>query len=383
MIRSEFLPFGRPNISDAEIDAVARVMRSGWIGMGQETIAFERELAEYLGAPFVVTVNSCTSALFLSLLVLGIKPGDEVACPSLTWCATANAALYLGAKPVFCDVDPDTLNLTPESVAPKLTPRTRAVVVVHFGGLAVDVDKLRMALPPTVAIVEDAAHALGARFQNGRRVGSSGNLTCFSFYANKNVSTGEGGAVALSDASIAERLRSMSQNALSSTAWKRYTSPNVLTAGLITQLGYKMNYTDLQSAIGRVQLARQDELAAIRLTIAREYVRGLEGLVPPLHLQRDCTQLSHSRHLFIVRVPKMGLRMNRNELLVALRERNIGATIHYIPLHLMDLYRDKSPTAALPVTDQIAETILTLPISASMSPGDAKFVTTELIGLLT
>src|SRR5439155_15382523 len=186
---AQYLPFGKPDFSSEEIDAVARVMRSGWIGMGPETLAFEKELAASLDVPHVVTVNSCTSALFLALLLQGVGEGDEVICPSLTWCATANAALQLGATAVFCDVDPRTLCVTPETLKAKVTERTRAVMVVHFGGFAVDVEKIRAALPDGVAIIEDAAHAFGSRFSNGKAVGASGNLTCVSFYANKNLST--------------------------------------------------------------------------------------------------------------------------------------------------------------------------------------------------
>ncbi|MFM9912014.1 MAG: DegT/DnrJ/EryC1/StrS family aminotransferase, partial [Methylophilaceae bacterium] len=221
--RTDYLPFGKPNFSQVEIDAVTKVVRSGWIGMGPETIAFEKELEAFVEAPYVVTVNSCTSALFLSLLVSGVGPDDEVICPSLTWCSTANVALYLGARIVFCDVDIDTLCVTVDSILEKITPRTKAVMVVHMGGLAVDVAALRKKIPAHIEIIEDAAHAIGAKYPNGKPVGSSGNLTCFSFYANKNLSTGEGGAVALHDEGKAERLRSLRQHGLSSDAWKRFS----------------------------------------------------------------------------------------------------------------------------------------------------------------
>ena len=283
---------------------MVRVMRSGWIGMGPETIAFEQELASAAGASHVVTVNSCTSALFLSLHVHGIGPGDEVIVPSLTWCSTANAALYLGAKPVFCDVDPDTLCVTPQTVKAALTPRTKAIMVVHFGGFAVDIGTLRAALPDKVAIIEDAAHAFGARYPNGRPVGSSGNATCFSFYANKNLATGEGGAVALADGLLADRIRSLRQHALPLNAWKRFTHPKtVLLSNQLAELGYKMNYTDLQAAIGRVQLRRQDEFATTRLAVAREYERRLKLLQPTPRLQAGCTDSKHARHLFTVQFP--------------------------------------------------------------------------------
>ncbi len=377
--RPDYLPFGRPNFSEAEIEAVAQVLRSGWIGMGTQTQAFEQELASYLGAPYVVAVNSCTSALFLSLLVFGIGPGDEVICPSLTWCATANAALYLGARPVFCDIDGESLCAAPDEIRAKLSVKTRAVVLVHYGGLAIDVEAVRAVLPGSVAIVEDAAHAFGSRFPNGVPVGSSGNLTCFSFYANKNLSTGEGGAVALFDESLADRLRSLRQNGMPVNAWQRFTHPKVLSLVSLTELGYKMNYTDLQACIGRVQLKRQAELNAARLAIAQRYRAGLAELSSHLSFQRDLFGPGHARHLFVA-ILKAGA-PRRDELLRALRARNVGASVHYAPLHDMPLYQAHG-RPSLPVTDEIAQRILTLPISSSMTVADADYVVGQLRELL-
>ena len=381
--RTEYLPFGRPNFGDEEIAAVTRVLRSGWVGMGPETLAFERELADRLGVPHAVTVNSCTSALYLSLLVAGVGPADEVICPSLTWCSTANAALYVGATPVFCDVDQDTLCLTPELVLDQLTPRTKAVVVVHFGGLAVDVAKLKGYLPTGVAVIEDAAHALGSRFADGRAVGASGNLTCFSFYANKNVSTAEGGAVSVSDDTLARRLQSLRQHALPIDAWRRYSHPQaLLLSNQLTELGYKMNFTDLQASIGRVQLRRLAQFEVTRLAIARRYVEGLRGLVPALGFQTDCTSSAHARHLFVVRLPVHEMKMSRDDLILALRAKNIGVSIHYAPLHSMPLYRSDSKPASLPVSEGLAQSIMTLPISASMTVDDADYVVEQLIAVM-
>jgi dTDP-4-amino-4,6-dideoxygalactose transaminase len=377
--RSAFLPFGKPNFSEEEINAVTQVMRSGWIGMGQETIAFEKELSDYVGAPYVITTNSCTSALFLSLMVHGIKPGDEVICPSLTWCSTSNAALHLGAKPVFCDIGPDTFCLTPELVLEKVTPETRAVMVMHMGGLAVQVDEIRRALPDNVAIIEDAAHALGSRFTDGKPVGSSGNLTCFSFYANKNLSTGEGGAIALFDENLAERLSFLRQHCLISDAWKRYTHPeNIFVPGL-EELGYKMNYTDLQACIGRVQLKRQREFSSIRLTIANRYYEQIQDLFPSVRFQHNIMHPHHARHLFQILLPLEEMRLTRDELLLEMRNRNIGASIHYAPLHLMPLYANKE---TLPNTEAVSKQIMTLPISASMDKDDADYVIEHLKELL-
>lgn len=378
--RPEFLAFGRPHFGDDEIAAAARVMRSGWVGMGEETITFERELAEHVGAPHVVTVNSCTSALFLSLVALNIRPGDEVICPSLTWCSTANAALYLGARPVLCDVDPETLCITPETIMRHVTPRTRAVMAVHMGGLSVDVAALRAALPAHIAIVEDAAHAIGARFENGDPVGSSGNLTCFSFYANKNLSTGEGGAIALFDPTVADRLRSLRQHGMTADAWKRFTHPqNALVPGIDT-LGYKMNYTDLQAAIGRVQLKRQGEMAARRREIVGRYVAALQKVEPRIGFQHGVTGASHARHLFVVTLPIEQLSMSRNDVLIALRRRNIGAAVHYQPLHTMPVYQQGR--ARLSHTEAIAARIMTLPISAGMTSADVTYVVEHLVDVL-
>lgn len=371
---AQYLPFGKPDFSEEEIDAVTRVMRSGWIGMGPETLAFEKELAGSLDVPHVVTVNSCTSALYLSLLLKGVADGDEVICPSLTWCATANAAIYLGAKPVFCDVDPETLCVSTRTILEKVTSRTRAVIVVHFGGFAVDVEEIRAELPKSVAIVEDAAHAFGSRFPDGRAVGASGNLTCFSFYANKNLSTGEGGGIALFDDDEADRLRSLRQNGMPINAWSRFSKPKSMLYSNLTELGYKMNFIDLQAAIGRVQLRRQPEFRTLRSDIARLYCDELECLEPRLRFQSEVLHPRHARHLFTVTLPFERMNVSRDAFLLQLRAMNIGASIHYAPLHMMPLYAPYEPSA-LAETEKLADAILTLPISSSMTLDDARHVT--------
>jgi perosamine synthetase len=380
--RPDYLPFGLPNFTEMEIEAVARVMRSGWIGMGPETMAFEQELAAAIGVPHVVTVNSCTSALHLALLVSGVGRGDEVIVPSLTWCSTANATLYAGAKPVFCDVAADNLCASIDTITARLTRRTKAVVVVHFGGYAVDVRALRRALPKRVAIIEDAAHALGSTYPNGRRVGSSGNLVCFSFYPNKNLATAEGGAVALADGRKAGHLRSLRQHALPVNAWKRFTHPKtVFLSGALAELGFKMNFTDLQATIARVQLRRQPEFDRRRLQIARHYLRRLRPAMPALGFQTAIGDAGHARHLFVILLPLQPGAPTRDEVLHALRLRNIGATVHYAPLHHMPLYRHPR-RVLLPVTEKIYQGIMTLPISASMTRRDADYVCDHLIQLL-
>lgn len=379
--RPDYLAFGTPDFTEAEIDAVTRIMRSGWVGMGPETLAFESELAAYCGAAHVVSVNSCTSALFLALLAEGIGPGDEVVVPSLTWCATANAALYLGATPVLCDVDPLSMCVTAETVMAQITARTKAVVVVHYGGYAIDVHTLRAEIPPHVVIIEDAAHALGARYPDGQQVGASGNTVCFSFYANKNLSTADGGALALFDPVKAERLRCLRLSGLQSHAWSRFIQPSTALVPGVGELGFKMNFNDLQAAIGRVQLRRQPAMAQVRAQVAERYRSGLAGAGLDLPFQSRCFEGDHARHLLVVCLDPEMMGLTRDDLLLALRELNIGAAVHYKPLHHQPLYQPYAP-AALPVTDWLANRILTLPIGARMSPEDTDYVTYHLVNLI-
>lgn len=380
--RSEYLPFGKPNFSDEEIAAVTRVLRSGWVGQGPETVAFEKELATFVGAEHVIAVNSCTSALFLSLRALGVGPGDEVIVPSLTWCSTANAVLYLGAIPVFCDVELETMSASSATIASAVTEKTKAVVHVHYGGLASDMVPLRAVLPREVAIVEDAAHALGAKYPDGSPVGSSGNLTCFSFYANKNLSTGDGGAVAVNDSELAENVRIASHQGLNSDAWKRFSYPMAALTPAISELGYKMNFTDLSASIGRVQLKRQPEFNERRLRTSTKYMSHLSAGNEAIKFQQGLISPGHARHLFVIRVPLKDMVISRNELLLQLRARNVGASIHYRPLHTLPLYQ-RYVGEHLPNVEQLMNDIMTLPIGASINDQDAEYVSEQVLEMLS
>jgi dTDP-4-amino-4,6-dideoxygalactose transaminase len=349
--------------------------------MGEETIAFEKELADFVGAPNVVSVNSCTSALFLSLVACGIQPEDEVIVPSLTWYATANAALYLGAVPVFADIDRATLSVSIETILSKVTDKTRAVTIVHYGGLAFDVFALRKALPEHIAIIEDAAHALGAQYANGQAVGSSGNLVCFSFYANKNLSTADGGAIALFNDETADQLRSLRMGGISSSAWSRYTNPaSAFTTG-VNALGYKMNFTDLCAALGRVQLSRMHDMVEKRLRLAHRYQRLLADSEFEIPFQTGVFEVGHARHLLVGEFDHHRLGLSRNELVLKLRSRNIGASVHYLPIHLQPFY-EKFGRGSLPNTELVADRILTLPIGAKMNEADVDYVCCHLFDIL-
>lgn len=376
--RKEYLPFGKPNFSDEEVEAVVRVLKSGWIGMGNEVAQFENEISEYISVKHTITVDSCTSALFLSLLASGVKAEDEVIIPSLTWCSTANAAIYCGATPVFCDIDENTLCLTTENVLKHITPKTKAVVVVHYGGYAVDIDDLRAKLPEHIKIIEDAAHAFGSKYSNGKKVGSSGNLTCFSFYANKNLSTGEGGAICVNDDELADKLRSLRQHGMPVNAWKRFINPKAMIYSQLEQLGYKMNYIDLHACIGRIQLKRFEQFQNTRQHIAERYISELSDLTPKLHFQTGLEKREHAKHLFVVKLPIKNLKTDRDNFLLTMREYNIGASIHYMPLHMMDFYKQNYGNQNLPVSEKIFNEIITLPISASMSDSDISDVVNSI-----
>lgn len=370
--RSTYIPFGMPNYSEEEIQAVASVLRSGWVGMGNQTIKFEEELANVCKAPYVSTVNSCTSALFLSLLLNNVQQGDEVIVPSLTWCSTANSALYLGATPVFADIEPDTFCVSVESILKRITPKTKAIIVVHYGGYAVDVEELRRRVPRHIAIIEDAAHAMGSFYENGMPVGSSGNLTCFSFYANKNLSTGDGGAIALFDEEKNNQLKSLRQHSMNANAWNRFVNPKSILYSMIDTLGYKMNYTDLHASIGRVQLRRQPEFNQIRNQISDYYYEHLKNLQPEITFQKNVTSRRHTKHIFAIVLPTEHLTITRDEFVLKMRDRNIGVSIHYYPLHKMPLYQYSGEP--LTVTEQVAGSIISLPMSASMTMADAEYI---------
>jgi dTDP-4-amino-4,6-dideoxygalactose transaminase len=252
-------------------------------------------------------------------------------------------------------------------------------MAVHFGGLAIDVSLLRAALPAHVVIIEDAAHAFGASYPDGKPVGASGNPVCFSFYANKNLSTAEGGAIALNDPDAAARLRSLRQHGLPANAWMRFTHPQEMPRHELIELGFKMNYTDLQAALGRVQLSRQNLFQNRRLAIAKTYAKGLASA--NVRLQTHCLDAIHARHLFTIQLPLESISCSRDEFVLALRQRNIGASIHYAPLHQMEFYRPYS-NDFLPVTEDVANRILTLPISASMTVSDAAGVIAHCLELL-
>lgn len=375
--REKMLPFGAPFFGQEEFDEVLDTLKSGWISTGPKTKQFETEFAAYVGANYAVGLNSCTAGLHLSLVVLGIGPGDEVIVPTLTFGATANVIEHVGARPVLVDVDPQTLTIDPAAVERAITPRTRAMIPVHYAGLPCDLDALRaLAEPRGIVIIEDAAHAIGAKY-NGRMVGSISPLTNFSFYANKNLSTAEGGMVTTDDAAVEEKLRVYHLHGLSRDAWKRYHT-KAYTLSEVVVPGFKYNMTDVQASLGIHQLRKQEAFIARREQIAAFYDEAfsdMDGLVwtPPRPHDGLCR---HVLHLYPILLDVTKLRADRNQIISALLAENIGVSMHFNPLHMMPYYRDTYGYQPhdFPNAQRVAEREISLPVQPQITDRDAQDV---------
>jgi dTDP-4-amino-4,6-dideoxygalactose transaminase len=362
MTKSDFIPFHLPSVTDAERAAAVAVLESGWLTTGSRTVEFETAFASFVGAPHAVAVNSATAALHLAFEGLGIGDRDEVVVPTYTFAASAETVLYLRARPVLVDVDPETANVSPDAVSAAITARTRAVEVVHFGGLPADLGAVASAARD-LPIVEDTAHAFPSPVAacGGRLAGTIGRAGAFSFYATKTITTGEGGMLVTHDGDLANRARTMRLHGIGRDAWKRYSAGGSWYYE-IEAAGFKDNLTDLASAIGLAQLRRAEELRAARAAIAERYLAGLADLATEGHLRLPPAGRGreHAWHLFVVRLSGWAHRAPVDEALsgvgglpsalrplasararaiIALGDAGIGTSVHFIPLHLHPLYR--------------------------------------------
>lgn len=381
-MRDEFLVFGSPLIEQAEIDEVVSTLRSGWIGTGPKVARFERMLEEYVDAPHVRCLASCTAALFLAMRCRGLGPGDEVLVPAMTFVASANAVEHTGATPVLVDSEPDTGLMDLDAAEAAITDRTKAIMPVHLAGRPLDMDRVnRLRDHHDLHVVEDAAHAIGAHW-HGRPIGSFGNPTAYSFYATKNVTTIEGGALATSDAAFAARIEQLALHGLSIGAWQRYSDAGYKHYEA-TELGFKFNMTDVQAALGLHQLPRLDASIECRSRLWERYDAGLAHL--PLDLPAPATEhMRHARHLYQVRIRSEAVR-DRDGVLDWLHQRRIGAGVHYRGVHLHPYYRERYAfdPAAFPVATEISDTTLSLPLSPKVSDQDQADVIKALEEALT
>jgi dTDP-4-amino-4,6-dideoxygalactose transaminase len=383
-IPRSFLPFALPDIGDEEIRAVEACLRSGWVTTGPTTRRFEHEFQSYLGGDVqAISVNSATAGLHLALESVGIGPGDEVIVPTMTFTATAEVVRYLGARPVFVDVDPLTLNISPAAVAAAITPRTRAIMPVHYAGLACDMDAiLALAARHGLRVIEDAAHAFPTRL-DGKLVGTlDSDITVFSFYANKTMTTGEGGMVVTRNVELAERMRCMRLHGISRDAFDRYTSRVPAWFYEVVDAGFKYNLTDIASAIGIEQLRKIDRFQQRRSWLAQRYDEALADLplLLPAHPEFGST---HAWHLYVVRLQPEA-RITRDELINELAERGIGTSVHFIPLHRQPYWRDsyRLNPEAFPVAEASYQAMLTLPLYTRMLDADQDRVCAALHALL-
>ncbi len=369
-MRETPLPFAAPLLGQEEIDGVVDCLRSGWLTTGMKVKEFEAAFASYVGARHALAVNSCTAALHLALEAHGVGPGDEVITTPMTFTATAAVIEHLGARPVFVDCEPGTLNLDPHGIADRITGRTRAILPVHFAGQSCDQDAIRaIAAEHGLPVVEDAAHAIPTRHR-GRRVGSFGNAACFSFYATKNLTTGEGGMVVTDDDALMARMRLMHLHGMSRDAWKRYMQNGAWSYEILAP-GFKYNMTDIAAAIGLGQLRQCDAFHRRRAEIARRYDEAfaeLDGLHTPPVADRD----GHAWHLYVVQVDEDRLGLDRAAFIEHLVRCRIGVSVHFIPLHVHPYYRDRYGFAPQDYPNALAayRRIVSLPIYARMTDDD-------------
>ena len=365
------VPFSPPSIGPEEIASVVEALESGWLSTGPRVAAFERAFAHYTGADHAIAVNSCTAALHLSLLASGVGPGHEVVTTPLTFCATANVVVHVGATPVFADVDPVTFNLDPAQAAAAMTSQTRALLPVHFAGRPADLPAfVALASRAGVRLIEDAAHCVEG-VAHGRKVGAIGDFTCFSFYATKNLTTGEGGMVTTSNAAAAAFMRTASLHGMSRNAWTRY-APGGSSQYDVVMPGFKYNMMDLQAAIGLQQLARIDETHARRSAIWRLYDEALAAL-PLRRPQPAAAGDVHARHLYTVLVDERAAGLSRDELQRRLGARGISTSIHFRALHLHPYYRERFGLrrGMFPAAEAISDTTLSLPLAGGMTDAAA------------
>ncbi|MGB5895772.1 MAG: DegT/DnrJ/EryC1/StrS family aminotransferase [Ignavibacteriaceae bacterium] len=381
-MKNDFLLFHKPFISEEEVDEIVDTVRSGWLSMGPKTIRFENNFSEYIGVNKSVAVSSWTAAGHLSLEAFGIKEGDEVIVPTMTFPATAEIVCYFKAKPVIVDVDEDTLNISLEAIEKAITPKTKAIIPVHYGGQPCDLDEIHaIAKKHNIKVLEDAAHSLPAKYK-GKKIGTISDVTCFSFYATKTLSTGEGGMICTNDEEIAERVKIMRLHGINRDAWKRYTESGSWYYEVVAP-GYKYNFTDLQASLGLPQLKKVDTMWNSRKRIAAKYTEALKDL-DMIQLHTIKPDRDSSWHLFPIRLYLDRITKNRAQIINELREKKIGVGVHFMPVH-QHLYYSETfnlSDAEYPVASAAFPRLMSLPIYPGMTDDNVDKVIDVLINIL-
>ena len=375
------VPFHKPDISDEEIAEVLDTLKSGWITMGPKTLRFEEEFGRYIGSKHAIAVNSGTAALHLALKAVGLNAGDEVIIPTTTFTATGEVVTYFNARPVIVDVDRETHNIDVPAIEKAITPKTRSIIPVHFGGQPCDMDEIHeIARKHNLFVIEDAAHALPASYK-GRRVGTISDITCFSFYATKPLAMGEGGMATTENEAWAERIRVLRLHGISKDAWKRYSKGGSWQYEVI-EAGFKYNTTDIQAALGLSQLKKVERLWAKRKAIAHRYTEAFsavgEIITPVVKPDRETAW-----HLYVIKLNIEALRIERNSFIEKLREKGIETSVHFIPLHRHPYYRNTFGYNAkdFPNAEWVFERSISLPIYPGMTEQEVDYVIDSLSDL--
>ncbi len=366
-MKKDFLLFHKPFISEEEVDEIVDTVRSGWISMGPKTIRFENNFSEYIGVNKSVAVSSWTAAGHLTLEAFGINEGDEVIVPTMTFPATAEIVCYFKAKPVIVDVDEDTLNISLDAIEKAITPKTKAIIPVHYAGQPCDIDEIHaIAKKYNLKVLEDAAHSLPAKYK-GKKIGTISDVTCFSFYATKTLSTGEGGMICTNNEEIAERVKIMRLHGINRDAWKRYTESGSWYYEVVAP-GYKYNFTDLQASLGLPQLKKVDAMWNSRKRIAAKYTEALKD-IDTIQLHTIKPNRESSWHLFPIRLYLDRLTKNRAQIINELRQKNVGVGVHFMPVH-QHLYYSETfnlSDADYPVASAAFPRLMSLPIYPGMT----------------
>ena len=357
-----------------EINEVINTLKSGWISTGPKTHRFEEALEKYIGCDYLIPLNSCTAGLHLSLLAAGVGKGDEVITTPFTFAATANVIIHVGAKPVFVDIQKDTYNIDPDLIEKAITKKTKAIIPVHYGGHPCDMDEIsKIAKKYNLAVIEDAAHAIGAKYK-GKNIGTISDYTAFSFYATKNITTGEGGAVSLKNKSAEEKIRIMSLHGMNRDAWKRYGKGGYWYYE-VKYPGFKYNMTDIQASIGLHQLKKLENFIKKREKIARFYDKSFKE-ISAITVPTKRNYVRHARHLYSILLNLNKLKINRSQFFDALDAENIGASVHFIPVHLHPYYKETFgfKRGDFPNAEYVYDKIISLPMNPTLTIKEAKQV---------
>lgn len=379
---SEILPFHQSSIGDEEVKEIVQTLNSGWLTTGPKTKLFEKAFADYIGCKHAIGLNSCTAALHLSVVVSGISSGDEVITSPITFPATTNVIVHQNAKPVFVDIEPETLNINCSEIESKINDKTKAILPVHFAGHPCDMDTIMsLAQKHNLPVIEDAAHAVESKY-HGKKIGNIGNFTAFSFYATKNITTGEGGMLTTNDDKLADKLRILSLHGISKNAWKRYGKDGFQHWELLMP-GYKYNMFDIQASLGIHQIKKVESFLSRRVQIVKKYNESFEK-IEEIQLLKPKSNIKHAHHLYIIVIKTENLKVSRDEVLSEIQKKGIGVAVHFRSLHLQPFFKQhfNYKKGMFPQAEYLSDRVISLPLYPKMTDEDVSRVIETVIDVL-